>query len=455
MRPRSSVMQASIVPSSSAQEQSHTGWLPALGLGGLANRLTWFTNSSDSQSRRNSYHGIPPSAWNGGNFIDRDVEAGRPLLTAQSQEFRSARGIIGVGIGPGGSRPQSGADSSMNSNRSNTSGNTIYHDAVSELPPPPVVHSSTSSKNGSPVTRQPRLPHISSAPTLVASDILDTPAPTALRSFASSSSMQGTRTSRTGDTTTDSSLASKTGIPFLPPGLTEFAAIPRIWKDTEGTTPSPGSYGAGTPEPIHAILPLHGNRSSVTIDVLEEEPPIVQRAFARILGFHIPPQLLPSVRGAGDRSTFGGPTSPTIIHHPDHSSEVGSLHTNHSRDHLSPVPSRIARSIGSSGSHSKNSSQRSRRTGSSIHSYSGSVSSDGRRRGRLGTTRRDPTPQSPALSALGEQALEPPSPSPPISPLKPAFSPERRPMSPGSPTSPTGVSGMPWAAGLDDAWKPT
>ncbi|KAH8830642.1 hypothetical protein DL96DRAFT_1813658 [Flagelloscypha sp. PMI_526] len=444
MRPRSSLLQANIVPTPSAHEHSTPagGWLPALGLGGLANRLTWFTNSSDPDSRRNSMHNAPPSAWSGPGVVDRDVEAGRPLLTAPSQEFRSTRGIIGVGIGPAGSRPHSGADSSVNSNRSNVSGQTIYHDAVSDLPPPPIARASPpTSIRGSPAMQRPVLPHVASEPTLpVSGDILDTPAPTALRSFASSSSMRDTGTSRTGDSTTDSSLASKAGAPFLPPGLTELAILPKIWTETSGRTPSPGSYGAGTPdEPPHVAIPLLSNRSSVTIDVLEEDPPVVQRSFARILGFHIPPQWMPGV--GGDRSTFGGPTSPTLVYSSEMASEVGSLHS--SRSHLSPIP---ARSIGSSGgTHSKESSQRSRRTGSSSLSHSGSISSDGRRRGRLGTTRRDqPAPHSPALSALGEQNLGPAS--PPLSPLR-ALSPELRPVSPSS------VTGMPWATGLDESWN--
>lgn len=419
MRP--TVRHANLTPSTSAPSG---GWLPALGLGALANRFSWLNNASDAGSRRTSMQDTPPSTWAAHGVVDRDVEAGRPLLTTQSQEFRSSRGIIGIGLGPGGARPQSGANSSVNSARTHNSGSTVYHDAMSSVP---------------------ELRSTLAAPSSAA-DVLDTPAPHPLRTFASTSSMRDTGTNRTGDTTTESSLASKKSIPFPPPGLLDISTLPKVWTETSGRTPSPGSYGGHTPPASvtagRAEIP-YDLRSSVTIDVLEDEPPVVQHNFARILGFHAPPHML---SGAGQRTTFGA--SPTFNHSPEHSSEVGSLHSN--RSLLSPTHSR---SVGSSGgSHSKGSSHNSRRTGSSGLSHSGSISSDGRLRGKLGTTRRDP-PMSPALSALGEQGMS--AVSLLHQPSRAAISrSSSRGMSPDArAVSPSSVSRLPWAAGLDDAWN--
>ena len=101
-----------------------TGFLGALGLGGLASlgRRSWFRNL-DSH-RYSPDFTIEP-------FTDQDVETGRATLSPSRTVDSTGRR---VGTGPDGTRPKS-----TSSARSATSAGTIYHDAHSSVPGTPVL----------------------------------------------------------------------------------------------------------------------------------------------------------------------------------------------------------------------------------------------------------------------------------------------------------------------------
>ncbi|KAF5365294.1 hypothetical protein D9758_005476 [Tetrapyrgos nigripes] len=251
-------------------------------------------------------------------------------------------------------------------------------------------------------------------------DILDMPIPRGMSPFASTSSLRDTLdkdrdTITTPNSSLGSSSAKKGGLKF-PPGLGGLPT-PSVWHDTQGTTPSPGSFAAGSRGGSTAHLPEdNANRLStgtgdagITIDVLEEAPPTAGAqwrtlATSGFTGFPF---------GGERRTTFG---MPHLVHqHPDHISEIGSLHS--MRSHLSPHSSRSAGSAaasrrdasGSTGSNSSRPSAAGARSvlssseGGHSLSHSGSISSDGRKRNHKpgnGT-------MSPALSAFGHSGRGP------------------------------------------------
>ncbi|PPQ83982.1 hypothetical protein CVT25_000528 [Psilocybe cyanescens] len=373
-----------------------TGFLGALGLGGLANigRLSWFKNLD---SPRHSITASTPE-YSTVPLSEKDLETGRSMLSPDSRQVDSfgnrPRGGLGVGTGADGLRPISSTSA-----RSGASGATTYHDAQSSLPATPLLaplpraltpaeqDSTEQAWTGSPLASPPAYtdrplatsstpPPTSSAPDLrdsPASDILDLPAPTALNYFSSISSLK--------DTPTGSSFGSKLP-PFPPPGLETTTIRPVGWSDTATeVTASRGSF-AGFSTGIHALdyAANHYNDHShdinaISIDVLEEEPPNAEQGWRTISST--------GSGGAGGggfdpsrRGTFGlfmpGPGGL--------SSEQGSLHS--MRSHFTPSN----RSTGSApaGSHMGSTSSR-------AHSLlrTGSISSDERKR------------LSPALSAFG------------------------------------------------------
>lgn len=348
------------------------GLLDALRLSGLG-RLSWFNTSSEPRHSTHSQdYTVEP-------FTDADIEHGRlrnPNLGQQQ-----------VGLGPDGIRPTSNISA-----RSAASGGTLYHDAYSSAPstpvlalppravtPPEAPAAEQAWMSGSSSAPPPAYedPYTDSAPggTSLSTqtgtgDILDTPAPSAIPHFVSSSS-----------TNTSSSIALRNH-PY-PPGLA--LVSPKAWANSDMS--STGS------SPVHLVSPHMdspgGGGADVTIDIdiLEEEPPNAGEGWRTIASGLFGP--------AGRRTTFG---LPQYVYQPELLSEQGSLHS--MRSHLAPS----SRSTGSAsasrmgGSFGSNSSRPSAYSVASAANNSlnrqGSIGSDGFGHRRVG-------PISPALSALG------------------------------------------------------
>lgn len=266
-------------PSSPAEGSSNrrTSWKP-FGLGGLAglSRLSWFRNSdSTPSSKRASFLATA--------LTDNDVEAGRALLDEPSTSEPRFR------------RPQELATEERPiSTFSTKSGLTVYHDAQSSIPgtpllaPPPRALPSDSFDSefggwpGVPALHpaEPSETTTTTTTHAVDVDILDMPAPRGISPFASTSSLRNTSTT---------SSVSKKAYPH-PPGLvSEDLPTPAAWKDTDGTTPSVGSFAVDSSG--------DGNRLStgITVDVLEEAPPAAGQSWRSLAG----------TRSENKRTTFG------------------------------------------------------------------------------------------------------------------------------------------------------
>ncbi|OAX41894.1 hypothetical protein K503DRAFT_854317 [Rhizopogon vinicolor AM-OR11-026] len=308
-------------------------------------RMSWFgSSSSRSASRSRSSR----------KESDQDAEAGQSLLGHR----------LRVGINPVGERPTSGVSA-----KSAVSGNTIYHDAVSQMGSPVSLPSramTPASQRGSaaPVTDfAPPVP--SGAPpayddpydsmgtrnsNLYPSgvDVLDIPAPAPF----SSTSMSGS---------------------LFPPGLPPLSSR-RVWRDSL------------------SVITGSSNGAGITIDVLDAEPPRAGHGWRNLAG-----GLLGGGAGpdANERRTTSG--VPQVIHQGNPMvSEQGSLHS--MRSHLSPysarsssgsAPASSGRAFNFSGSNS------SRPSANSAHSRVATASS-----GSLNSHRRQ-GPISPSVSAFG------------------------------------------------------
>ncbi|KAF8071541.1 hypothetical protein FPV67DRAFT_1481671 [Lyophyllum atratum] len=446
----------------SSSHRNSGGLFHSLGL----DRLSWFKNigsSSQRNSRTNSFLASPLS--------DDDLEIGVALLGPGSPEMSETQTSrrLGLGLGFDGERPVSTASA--------RSVATIYHDAHSSLPGTPV-------SGGTPLAPLPRAltpsrpapqqsgwpssstvafaaaPHMPDLPATSHSyststthvnhglsldyDILDTPAPASVSPFASSatSSMSSLR-----ETTTGSSYGISAH-PF-PPGL---SIVPnKSWTDESSTITHIGA-------PV-SILSNQDTAAQISIDVLEEEPPVAGEGW----------RSLAAEQGVmGRRTTFGQFVPPPA----GLSSEEASLYS--MRTHLSPTHSRSTGSAPASSRRDLSGSASSRPSAFSVaahthsssggHSlaYSGSISSDLRKRG------------SPAMSAFGPRSRSPTAVGGSVLSAPPTahFVPERagthrmvasldmddlgrEEMSSPEPTSPLSqLSSAPWAAGLDSNWTP-
>ncbi|KAI0064958.1 hypothetical protein BV25DRAFT_1914105 [Artomyces pyxidatus] len=354
-------------------ESPGASWARAVGIGSLQKlgRLSWFRNveSLSSNASRTGSRSRPTS-FNSRGLSDAELDVARHA----EMGYRD------------GSRPLSAI-----SGRSAASGNTIFYDASSEtsspIPPVPPLPSGTASSGGwgpSPLSAShkpqsiradsdppayeanPQPPPQAALPADYPADYLDIPVPRPASPFATASSS----TTRTGALR-----------PSIPPGLA--LPNPHAWRDS-GSGESPLSLGSG---------------AGITIDVLEEAPPAAEggwRLMSQGSGFDPEHQR---------RTTFGTPqvVMPGFNRIP---SEEASLHS--MRSHLSPrnalsvSGSAPASTLGSGSSHPSGHSQgRSVSSGASL-AYSGSVSSDGRRR-----PRHAPGEVSPPISAVGRSSMMP------------------------------------------------
>ncbi|KAH0833390.1 hypothetical protein J3R83DRAFT_12494 [Lanmaoa asiatica] len=339
-----------------------SSWRNSLGLSSISRlRKSWFGGSSSRDTSKSS----------GGRVRADDAEVNQSLLSAPHVRSR-----VGLGLTIDGERPMSSV-----STKSAMSGNTVYHDALSRHGTPVSVPSravTPANARGSGSANEPAHPVPTGAPPAYALsdpydtvgsrgsfpysqgvDVLDLPVPQPISPFTASG---GT------------SAATRTVAP--PPGLGESHV--RAWRDSL------------------SVITGSSNNASVTIDVLDAEPPTAGegwRSMATLLGA----ATGESGSDAGERrATFG---TPRVVHqlHPMHSDQ-GSLHS--MRSHLSPY----SRSSGSApmsskhshvlfGSNSSRPSAHSRvQTVSSGSVRSGSLSSFGRRQGG---------PVSPSVSAFG------------------------------------------------------
>ncbi|KIJ62994.1 hypothetical protein HYDPIDRAFT_114155 [Hydnomerulius pinastri MD-312] len=338
-----------------------SSWRNSFGLGSIGRlRKSWFGVSSSRNTSRSSH----------GRGRSEDAE-GQSLLAAPRARSRG-----GLGLTIDGERPISSV-----STKSAVSGNTVYHDAVSRLGTPVSIPSRAMTPasgggaapggdfvpplpTGAPPAYALSDPYSSlgsrgSFPYSQGVDVLDLPVPEPASPFAASGGMSSTARSA------------------APPGLS--GSHSRAWRDSL------------------SVITGSSNEASITIDVLDAEPPRAGEGWRSMAG---------GLGGGGGgpdpserRTTFG---TPQLVHqrHPM-LSEQGSLHS--MRSHLSPysrssgsAPTSSRHSHGLSGSNSSRPSAHSRvQTASSGSLRSGSLSSFGRRTGGTGF------PISPALSAFG------------------------------------------------------
>ncbi|ESK89458.1 hypothetical protein Moror_16117 [Moniliophthora roreri MCA 2997] len=408
-----------------------SGILGSLGLGGLGARILGSTSSRGS-SRRNSY-------------VPIDSEADRYTDVPPRMRER-----LGVGTPE---RPISSVSA-----KSGKSGETVYHSLPGTPLMPPsraLGHSSSSlsrefgvlpgaggggSASDTPTTERTQAPTayedttLSSTATVPTSagdvDILDLPAPRTVPSF--SSLAQST-------STTDPEKEKQ--FPY-PPGLLNMPA-PGAWKDTAGTTPSPGSFAAS----VHSHAQY------------EDTPPRAPEDWA-VLRRGVAPEMGGGQEGR--RGTFGLNLAPSL-HHPSQQylhSEAASFHS-----HLSPSSGSGA----SSHKQDNSGSSSSRRTAHShTLSHSGSISEDSqqsrsyRHRGPGTLSPFGVGSQSPRLSAVPEPPRENPyaplsvrARTPPLlsglAPTPPPAAVTNRRAGPGT----INTENVPWAGGLSDNWSPT
>lgn len=290
--------------SAGPSHHSSTGFLGALGLGGISSRLSWFNKASPRHSASEPDFTIEPFLE---HEKEKDLESGQQFLSpADAQRQVDSLGNRARGIGPDGVRPASGLSA-----RSGSSGATLYHDAESSTPGTPLLaplpraitpadagHAHTSSipseqawlsstlgtsgqysgahsppgyeapLGASSSTSPMHSPTGTSFDHNVPTDILDMPAPTALGHFASISSLK--------ETPTGSSAGGYKSAPFPPPGLETVRPIG--WQHSVSENASPiGAFGnvlsmgAAGPEAEHG--------AGISIDVLEEEPPNAEQGW--------------------------------------------------------------------------------------------------------------------------------------------------------------------------------
>jgi hypothetical protein len=249
-----------------------------LGLGALAglSRLSWFKNIDPPfrrRSRTSSYISRPLS--------DHEVEAGQAMLN----EPPLSHSRLEAGTSTDVNRPVSGISA--------TSGNTIYYDTHTSPPvtpdiaPPPRAFAPTHQSRPSSGTgfahdsiyeyeghildsHSPTQSNLDfSFPPGV--DVLDIPAPLPASPFASSASSRGSMG------------------PFPLPPL-----LPNFRSQSDGTT----SVGVGA-----------RNSDGVTIDVLEEEPPVAEDRWRSIASAG------PAVVEVERRTTFGTVSASPFIHY--------------------------------------------------------------------------------------------------------------------------------------------
>ncbi|KAK7037819.1 hypothetical protein VNI00_010780 [Paramarasmius palmivorus] len=408
-----------------------SGLLGSLGLAGLGARIMGSASSRGS-SRRNSYAPIDSEA---DRFTDMPPRMRERLTVNQ------------------GERPISSVSA-----KSGKSGETIYHSLPGTPLMPPARTLGHSSSNLSrefgvlprssggvgdtPSTDRTQPPTayedttLSSTATAPTSsgdvDILDLPAPRTVPSFTSlSASVPSTMDDK-----------DKKKFPY-PPGLLSMPA-PEAWQETQGTTPSPGSFAA----------------SGYSHQALDDAPPRAPPDWAAIRRAS---ELAVTDSLEDRRGTFG--LSPALYQpsQPAHS-EAASLHS-----HLSP--STGSGSSGHKQDHSGSSS--SRRTGlSHTLSHSGSISEDSQQsrsyriRGPGSLSPFGARSQSPRLSAVVEPPREEPyaplsarSRTPPLSlfpgiglaPTPPPAAFTNRRASPNA----ADIQSVPWAGGLGENWNPT
>ncbi|KAG6918428.1 hypothetical protein DXG01_014607 [Tephrocybe rancida] len=431
-------------------------------------RLSWF-KSSDSGSRRNSR----ANSYITSPRNDEDVEMGRALLGPEMTEVQAPlHGGLGLFDGE---RPISTVSA--------RSAGTVYHDAYSSpgtplsartpiTPLPRALTPSGSSQqqsgwpSSSPVPPVPDLPNTTRSYSTsitnvnhglpVGDDILDTPAPTAVSPFATSTA---TSLSSLRDTVTDITQDLEAN-PF-PPGLA--AVLQKSWTD-EGSTfthvTPPANLPTNAPVNVNpfSILSTQETAVGISIDLLEEAPPSARegwRSLAAEQGF----------LGGGRRTTFGIPLpSPDLMSEDGYSSR-SRLAPSHTRSTGSdPLSARrdLSGSVSSASSRPSafSAAARTYSSGQSL-AHSGSISSDARNRA------------SPAMSAFGprSRARSPQSPMPNTPPIA-HYPPERAGthrltgsqdmdgdrsgMSSPEPMSPLSqLSSAPWAGGLGDNWNPT
>lgn len=422
--PRSSPGSSPVTDEANTSKPSTSSFLGSLGA--IAGRLSWRRSQSPRSSQQQPLLGSSP-------LSDRDIEQGRQPRppVPQMRETTSARPTMNVGLGPDGSRPISSV-----SGKSQNSGGTIYHDALSSLPgtptsalqpraatpsdvtsallPPPASAVRSRPSLPSQLSQSHTVPYDQSPPSQAGSppgasyahtlspgfDILDLPAPSAIFNTGSNPSLQASSVS---DATIVNRNTGNNGYPSVrtypfPPGL-DAIPQPKAWSEMSNEdTPSPGSYG---------VDQENGAGIDITIDVLEEEPPAAGEGWRSMAAA--------TSTGGGDgeriarRTTFG---LPTYVPGLDLTSEQGSLHS--MRSHVSPASpprstgsaaasTRRELSYGSNSSRpSAHSAARSTGTGGSAAlsfaqslARSGSITSDGRKRGH--------GPISPALSVFGNK----------------------------------------------------
>lgn len=246
-------------------------------LGAIARRLSWRRNESLHTSQHQSLLQSSP-------LSDQDLEQARlppPVLTPpQMSEPILSRGSVSVGLNPDGARPISNV-----SGRSQNSGGSLYHDALSSLPGTPSDAISAMSPPLS--TTRPTMPSQLSQPQMpshdnqypasqaglpcgnyaqaldLGCDVLDMPAPSAIFNIGSNPSLQTSTSDATVvDCTTGKSSHSSTSLYLSPPGLDAISHPKQSKLRSElskDTASSPGiDQNVGT---------------DITIDVLEEEPP--------------------------------------------------------------------------------------------------------------------------------------------------------------------------------------
>ncbi|GLB44784.1 hypothetical protein LshimejAT787_1801210 [Lyophyllum shimeji] len=377
------------------------GLLSALGLG----RLSWLKNLDSSSKRNSRTHSFRTSTP-----ANDDPEVGVALLSPPEMSESQTSRRLGLGLAYDGERPVSTA--------SGRSAATVYHDAYSSLPgtpasggtplvpppralapsAPPTQPSAWPSSSTVPIPTAPAPPTDLPEPSHSYStsvthvnqslpadyDVLDMPVPARRSHFASTAtlSMSSLRETVTG---------SSNGLsvhPF-PPGL---GAVPKTsWTDESSTLTHVN--------PPVSLLSNQDTAASISIDVLEEAPPVAGEGW----------RSLAAEQGIFNsrRATFGQYVPPS-----DFASEEASLYS--MRSPISPAHSRSTGSAPSrrdlSGSTSSHPSAFSTaaRTHSSGHSlaHSGSISSDARKRGA----------PSPAMSAFGSRSRPHSPPAPVLTP---------------------------------------
>ncbi|KAH0585609.1 hypothetical protein J132_06789 [Termitomyces sp. J132] len=453
-------------------KNGNRGLLSSLGL----DRLSWFKNY-DSGSRRSSR----ANGYSVSPLADEDPEIGQALLSPEMNKLPAPRPGLGLFAGD---RPISTA--------SGRSGNTVYHDAQSSpgtpvsvstpiTPLPRALTPSGSSgpqssrpANSSPIPPVPPIPDLSNTSHSDSSgipnvnhglpagvDVLDSPVPTAVSPFMSSSRTSNSNFSAR-ETMTD--VTDELKVHPFPPGLP--AALQRSWTDEGSSITHVTSLTNSVNTPVNvnftssSILSSQDTSAGISIDILEEAPPAAGEGWRN----------LAAEQGIlARRTTFGIPISS-----PDIMSEQGSIYSVNS--HLGPTPTRstgsdpasarrdLSGSISSASSRpSVFSAVRTHSSGRSL-AHSESVSSDARKRASPVTTSFSPRsrPRSP----------QPPLPSPLLNVPSTAHYPperagthrmsgsqdmdaERNGSSSPEPMSPVSqMSSAPWAGGLGDNWTP-